>query len=148
MSRPDMFIVQIYSCTRHVHAPDMFMLQTCPCPASESANSKNHDKFALPKDSNCETCDVSRMKEEPARKHPAGHKDPRLEANKFGDVVHLDTLFLTIGQDGMIEVADESAGAIQLQVFKDEATEDVEAIQTQSRHWKNVRDAIVEFGGD
>ena len=69
----------------------------------------NHDHhlFALPKDPNCSICQSSRMKEAPARKPEKGQNDPRLVAAEFGDVVHLDTLFLTIGKGGMLEIADE-----------------------------------------
>ena len=112
----------------------------------ESAKNTYH-LFAFPKQPDCEICHAARLTEAPAKRHPADHVDPRLKTDKFGDVVHLDTLFLNIGADGGLEAVDESAQAIMLQVFKDEHSSDIEAYQTPSKHWRQVRDAMIEFGG-
>jgi len=106
---------------------------------------RDHEIFALPKDPNCETCQATRMTEKAAKRHKAGHVDARMLAEHFGDIVHLDTLFLTEGKDGNLEKAEKST--IQLQVFYDQATTDIEVIRTASKAWKVVRDAIIEFGG-
>ena len=52
------------------------------------------------------------MKEHPAKKHDKDHEDPRFDAKEFGDLVHLDPLFLTTGKNGMIEIADERSSPI------------------------------------
>ena len=54
---------------------------------------------------------------------------------------------MTLGKDDELDSAIRGAGAAQLQVFRDQFSDDIEAIQTKARVWENVKDAMIEFGG-
>ena len=70
----------------------------------------------MPKDPNCETCDLTRMKEKGAKRNRSGQTDGRIKATRFAEHVHTDTLFLKKGAEGkLIEHSTETK--IKLQVF-------------------------------
>ena len=118
---------------------------TCSPKLQVAVPGVSHGLFNHPKDKDCDICDQSRLKEAPAKKAKKNSTE-KVEANKFGDLVHIDTLFLNEGSDGKLEQS-ESWTKIQLQVFKDTFSDDIEAFQTSQRDWRTIRDCIIEFGG-
>ena len=106
-----------------------------------------HDLYNHPQDASCDICDQTRLKEAPARKkRKDAEEEAKIHVFKFGDLVHLDTLFLTESSDGKLERS-EAWTKMQMQVFMDQKTRDIEAFETKQRDWRTIRDCIVEFGG-
>ena len=88
------------------------------------------------------------LKEAPAHSKARSDPDPRLEANAFGDVVHIDTLYFTRNKYGMLEMSNDWApDAHKGSVLYDAKTKDIDFFPTRSRTWKEVRDALIQFGG-
>ena len=73
--------------------------------------------------------------------------DARVEAKKFGDVVSLDTLFMTRSADGKVVEVESGSDAKGGQVMHDAATGDVEYFPVPNRAWQHVKNALIEFGG-
>ena len=96
----------------------------------------------------CPICRRTHLTEAPASHKRRTTADARLTFEKFGDVVDMDTLHLTVGKDGDLREATEwDASVKQGLVLLDRHTNDIDYFPQLNRTWRPVRDCLLQFGG-
>ena len=94
----------------------------------------------------CPICRQCYLQKAPAKANPHPEGDQRLVANAFGDVIHMDTLFLTRGDNGVDEGSEDAKTEMGI-TMKDEATKDIEFVIVSNRTTREAKRALIHYGG-